>query len=104
MANNAGKWRKKTVLTEAMQFDGTREGWAKIREWAGGEAVSDIMYLDDVEMFPLPKGKTSNTLGFVIKRYLGVCLVRPTDYVFRCNDMLFTDRPDMFEQAFERVE
>lgn len=79
-------YRKKPVVIEAMQWDGTREGWVEITQWA-----DDVWFIVDG--------------AIEIKTLEGTMRVDPSDWVIRgVQGEFYPCKPDIFDATYEPVD
>lgn len=85
------KYRKKPVVIDAVQFDGTEESAINIASIEDFEGVIDF--------------KSGNFDGFYILTLEGRMHVSPGDYVIRgVQGEYYPCKPDIFEMTYEKVE
>lgn len=87
-----GKYRKKPVVIEAMQFtDATRD---EVVEWSGARCTA----IDD-------DGALYETANLFIKTLEGEMMVRPDDWIIRgVKGEFYPCKPDIFETTYEPAE
>jgi hypothetical protein len=84
------KFRKKPVVIEAIQWDGSAKAQIQIEEWVGDGIQADFTKPGTPIIIPTLEGDHQGKLGdWIIK---GV-----KDEVYPC-------KPDIFEQTYEPVE
>lgn len=85
------KYRKKPVVIDAIQFDGTEESALEIASIEDFEGVIDF--------------KSGNFDGFYILTLEGRMRVSPGDYVIKgIQGEYYSCKPDIFEATYEKVE
>lgn len=83
------RYRKKPVVIEAMQFDGTLEGATRVVVWAGGNLVaSEERGVASIEIPTLEGTLTASSGDWVIRGVKGE---------------LYPCKPDIFEATYEPV-
>lgn len=86
------KYRKKPVVIDAIQFDGSVESADKLEIWSGGKVE---MYADGVPLKPFLKIKTLE----------GIMTAMPGDYIIKgIEGEFYPCKPGIFEQTYERVK
>lgn len=86
------KYRKKPVVVEAEQFDGTAGSASRLAEWCGGEALTQI-------------AGSMETECVVIETLEGEMRAQPGDYIIQgIQGEFYPCKPDIFEATYERVE
>jgi hypothetical protein len=97
------KYRKLPVEIEAIRLGW--DTWRDICDFVSKEAFDRGVYLDDKTFEILPEGKTSNTMGLIIKTLEGNHLARQGDYIIKgVNGEFYPCKPDIFEKTYEKVE
>jgi len=97
------KYIKKPVVIEAIKLGW--DTWGEVCKFVSKEAFGKGVYLDDKTFEVLPEGKTSNTLGLIIKTLEGNHLARQGDYVIKgVKGEFYPCKPDIFEQTYEKVD
>ncbi len=103
------KYRKKPVVIEAMQWDGTPEGATPIINWileGGGTA----RYYEEQRrgISPFRPGDTNSVVTpahIIINTLEGAMQTLPADWVIRgVQDEHYPCKPDIFEATYEPVE
>ena len=85
------KYRKKPVVIDAVQFDGTEESALNIASIEDFKGVIDF--------------KSGNFDGFYILTLEGRMYVSPGDYVIRgVQGEYYPCKPDIFEMTYEKLE
>lgn len=86
------KYRKKPVVIDAEQWNGTQESWSKIMamgltKWRPGEMGTDTFYIETNE---------------------GKMMAKKGDYIikepFDKDRMFYPCKPDIFEKTYEKAE
>lgn len=89
---SALKFRKKPVVIEAMQWDGTWESVPKVKSFSQGTAVER----------PDLDGKRSYLKILTLE---GEMLVSPKDWIIKgVNGEFYPCKPDIFEKTYEKVD
>ena len=89
------KYRKKPVIIEAVQWDGTYKGYLKIKEM-----FPDLID-DHLDYHP----KYNKVYGWKILTLENSYTVNPKDYIIKNNNGEFYPcKPDIFEKTYEEVE
>lgn len=92
-----GKYRKKPVVIEAVQWDGTVEGWNKvIVPWKGedGDCIKALALCGD-----------HSHIDVYIETLEGNMTVSPGDYIIKgVQGEFYPCKPDIFEQTYEKIE
>lgn len=84
------RYRKKPIVVEAMQYDGSEDSRNRIVEWAG------TLYC---------KNYLSRGVGFDIDTLEGVMTVSPGDWVIRgVAGEFYPCNPDIFEATYEAAD
>lgn len=105
------KYRKKPVIVEAMQWDGTPEGATPIIDWVLQNGPDDgpvARYTcSDPERCAKNDGDCPHSIAIVTRD--GVMYASPGDWVIRepfpTDDRLFYPcKPDIFDQTYEETE
>lgn len=97
------KYRKKPVIIDAMQL--TWANWNEICLFVTKPYFGEGVYLDDKTFERLPEGKTSNTIGLIIKTLEGEHLARQGDFIIKgVNGEFYPCKPDIFEKTYEIVK
>lgn len=91
------KFRKKPIIIEAMQWDGTMEGYDDLQAWARSH---DLVF---VQHSP---PKSFDTLFSVrIKTLEGILYISANDWVIRgVKGELYPCKPDIFEKSYDACE
>jgi hypothetical protein len=99
------KFRKKPVVIEAMQWDGTAEGAHPIIDWilAGGESSTASYWCSDPERCSENDGDTPHTIAIptpegTMQATLGDWIIRGVQGEF------YPCKPDIFAATYEAVE
>ena len=88
------KYRKKPVVVEARQFDGTVESANRILGWIGSNG-------DDAKRAHTIRPE----LGLVIHTFEGDMRAEPGDWIIRgVKDEFYPCKPDIFEATYELAE
>lgn len=100
------KFRKKPVVIEAVQL--LWSTWNEMCDHAGVGKLTDGKpegcYLND-EGYPLPEGKTSETIGLSIPTLEGVMIGKQGDWIIKgVKGEIYPCKPDIFEATYEPVE
>lgn len=96
------KYRKKPVVIEAIKL--TWQTWNEVCEFVPKPHFVKGVYLDDKTFEVLPDGKTSNTMGLIIKTLEGEHLARQGDYIIKgVKGEFYPCKPDIFEMTYEKV-
>jgi hypothetical protein len=83
------KYRKKPVVIEAVQFDGTKDNAEKIKEWTNATIhTSQDRSINNLYISTLEGVMTASTGDYIIK---GV------------NGEFYPCKPDIFEKTYEKV-
>jgi hypothetical protein len=87
------KFRKKPVVIEAMQFDGTHATASPIYRWSGGNHT-----LEDPICYDNAKGL------LLIKTLEGVMTAQPGDWIIRgVKGEFYPCKPDIFSATYEAI-
>ncbi|MCP1147935.1 MULTISPECIES: hypothetical protein [Bacillus] len=85
------KYRKKPVVVEAIQYDGSQDSYDKLREFCG-EIVGN--WLDSF----------TNISVIYIQTLEGNLIVSPNDYVIKgVKGEFYPCKPDIFQQTYEPI-
>ena len=95
------KYRKKPVVIEAVQWDGSQDGWQQLLKWAG--------------RYNPPTGHSSphwiivhiahNPVTVTVHTLEGAMTVSPDDWVIKgVADEFYPCKPEIFEQTYELAE
>lgn len=88
------KHRKKPVVIEARQWDGSRESATDICEWMNENHVS-----------PFAQDNASGDLVFGIVTLEGVMIATPGDWIIQgVQGEFYPCKPDIFEATYEQVD
>lgn len=91
------QFRKKPVIIEAIQYDGTIKNVKKIFQWALDNRVETHIYHTEDNETGIPTGLFIETLE-------GTMRVNNGDYVIRgLKNELYPCKPDIFNQTYEEV-
>lgn len=89
------KYRKKPVVIEAIQWDGSDESAIKILKWA------DARWL----YCPNSQEKHALVCKMIIPTLEGNHNARPHDWIIKgVNGEFYSCKPDIFEKSYEKVE
>jgi hypothetical protein len=89
------KYRKKPIVVEAHQYDGTKITWKAILDW-----MQNGTYVEP----EVPEG-TPNVTMFSIPTLEGPMFVKAGDYVIKgVQGEFYPCKPDIFEETYEVVE
>src|SRR5690242_15622573 len=95
-----GRYRKKPVEVEAMQWDGSRQSIDAICRWA-----NDDRPLDEDPWVTYVFTGADDVRDVLISTLEGAMAVRPGDYVIRgVKGEFYPCKPDIFEATYEPVE
>lgn len=98
--NKGRKYRKKPVVIEAFQYDGTlkdQDGNYYIPDWAAEAFENNVLFYDSVD------GK-SPPCELFIKTLEGDHRVSVGDYIIRgINGELYPCKPEIFKKTYEEV-
>lgn len=94
------KYRKKTVVIEAFQYDGDLKGsngYYYVPQWVVEAFESGIMFYESVDCNTPP-------CDLFIKTLEGNMLVNVNDFVIQgVNGELYLCKPDIFDKTYEEV-
>lgn len=89
------KFRKKPVVIEAIQFDGTHQSGVAIWDWSNQEVK------------PVASGRTEpgKLDGMLIYTLEGILQAKPGDWIIKgVKGELYPCKPDIFDATYEKVE
>lgn len=93
------KYRKKPVVIEAIQYDGTGESWEAIEDFMGEESDGLVMYGFNEDMQP-----SARYTAPAIKTLEGYMKVSVGDWIIKgVNGEFYPCKPDIFEKTYEPV-
>ena len=86
-------FRKKPVVVEAVQFDGSSTSIVAIRKWISGK------------IYAKPSVATRDRRSMLIHTLEGIMEVRPGDWVIKgIEGEFYPCKPDIFDKTYEPVE
>src|SRR3990167_2486754 len=95
------RFRKKPVVIEAMQFDGSVESATAICEWAGHDIESEEPWID----FVVHDSEPRDAHDVQVHTLEGDMLVSVNDWVIRgVKGEFYPCKPDIFAATYEAVE
>ena len=97
------KFRKKPVVIEAMQL--SWDTWSEICEFVPKPWFVRGVYLDDETKALLPEGRTSNTMGLLMKTLESQeFLAQQGDWIIKgVSGEFYPCKPDIFAATYEPV-
>jgi hypothetical protein len=97
------KYRKKPVIVEAMQWDGTEMSGGVIEEWAKGDGETYIVELLKPYLSEVIAG--TGKLRLVTPTLEGYLDASPNDFIIRgVAGEFYPRKPDIFAATYEAVE
>ncbi len=87
------KYRKKPIVIEAIQWDGSRKNLIKIKA------------LSDTRKVTIDKDKESKGVSLLIETLEGVMKANQRDFIIKgVSGEIYPCKPDIFEKTYEKVE
>ena len=94
------KFRKKPVVVEAMQWDGSSKSIHEIADWAGYDETSFAIRLPIVDIYEILTG----VISVRIRTLEGNMSTAPGDWIIKgIKGELYPCKPDIFEATYEQV-
>lgn len=98
------KYRKKPVVIEAIQYDGTENSFNDCLKFLS-DGNENFEHLPDSQTEFINKGIGVSAMGIEIPTLEGVMLCKPCDYIIKgIAGEFYPCKPDIFESTYEKVE